>query len=235
MRTIWAFTGLLVLLSLPAQAASKAVLARTETGYTVTLSDDAGQPLPPDRLQTLHTKKLHLLVIDESMTDYRHVHPEATQAAGVYSFSFTPATAHDYALWADFAPKGGKEEYIRMALKGKEACAAPCVDETPSFFATAGALRARLSVEDGMGTLSLSDKEGKPVSDLEQVMGAYAHVVGFYADGKDVIHVHPMSEEPDSELMFHMEAPRAGTVKLFAQVRRKGKDIYFPFTVRLSP
>src|SRR5690348_3766977 len=36
-------------------------------------------------LQTVHTKKLHLLVIDSTLTDYQHIHPVETATPGLYS------------------------------------------------------------------------------------------------------------------------------------------------------
>ncbi len=69
-------------------------------------------------------------------------------------------------------------------------------------------------------------------------MGTLAHLMGFYADYSSILHIHPMGKEPSkdserggSQLMFHIEPQKAGFVKLFAQFRINGKDIYVPFGI----
>ena len=47
-----------------------------------------GKPVGLDDLEETHTRKIHLLIIDLTQTDYHHVHPDAG-ATGEYTFSFT--------------------------------------------------------------------------------------------------------------------------------------------------
>jgi hypothetical protein len=49
-----------------------------------------GKPISFDGLKEAHTKKLHLLVVDPSLTDYHHIHPVAGKNAGEFVFNFTP-------------------------------------------------------------------------------------------------------------------------------------------------
>lgn len=91
-----------------------------------------------------------------------------------------------------------------------------------------------------MGNITVT-KNGKPFNQLEPVMGAFAHVVGFTEDYNSVLHIHPMGKEPTSDterggpkLEFHIEPKKAGFVKLFAQVRIGGKDIFAPFGVTVK-
>ncbi len=49
-----------------------------------------GEPVSPSDLIETHTKKIHLLMVDSSLTDYHHEHPVPTRNPGEYSFSFTP-------------------------------------------------------------------------------------------------------------------------------------------------
>jgi len=73
-------------------------------------------------------------------------------------------------------------------------------------------------------------------------MAAYAHIVGFSEDLKSVIHVHPMGIEPAKdtdrggpELDFHLEPSSPGFVKLFAQVKLNGKELFIPFGINIEP
>jgi Heavy metal binding domain len=49
-----------------------------------------GEPVSPSDLIETRTKKIHLLMVDSSLTDYHHEHPVPTRNPGEYSFSFTP-------------------------------------------------------------------------------------------------------------------------------------------------
>ncbi len=52
------------------------------------VADD--KPLTFDDLKEAHTKKLHLLVVDPTLSDYHHIHPVAGKNLGEYVFDFTP-------------------------------------------------------------------------------------------------------------------------------------------------
>jgi len=193
-------------------------------------------------LETVHTQKFHLLVIDSTMTDYQHLHPQPTKTPGVYSFSFMPRLPGGYRAWADITPVGGKQEYVMSEELGAHQRGK--INETESHEATMGGYHFTLSfdkppVEGGesMGTITVSS-HGKPVKSLEPVMGAYAHIVGFYDDFRTVVHTHPMGDEPKNdkdrggpELMFHLMPVKSGFIKLFAQVKIGGKEMMVPFGV----
>ena len=71
---------------------------------TVKLMTGSGKPLAPEDLLVTHTRRLHLLIIDPSLRDYQHVHPEPTRQPGVWAFAFTPRAAGTYRVFADFTP-----------------------------------------------------------------------------------------------------------------------------------
>jgi hypothetical protein len=91
-----------------------------------------------------------------------------------------------------------------------------------------------------MGNVTIT-KDGKPFTQLEPVMAAFAHIVGFSEDRKTVVHIHPMGIEPTKEsdrdgptLQFHIEPNKAGFTKMFVQVRVNGKDVFAPFGVMVK-
>jgi hypothetical protein len=217
-----------------------------EAAFTLTLTDQAGNPLLPDDFLEVHKSKIHLLVVDDSMTDYQHIHPVAGEKAGQYNFSFKPETAHGYMIWIDITLRDNSHYYLKEPVKGTAPCTSPCINTTPALSGMAGGLVGNLSFdpkelvegEMAMATISLIDGKGAPVKDLQPVMGAFAHIVGFYTVRPGVMHVHPMGEEPKDDnahggpdLMFHLSPNQPGAVKLFAQVRRDNRDIFIPFTV----
>lgn len=207
---------------------------------TLMLRDGKGAPLPPQSLAVVHTQRLHLLVVDPTLTDYQHLHPEPGKAPGQYVLSFTPKLGGAYRLWADVTPVGQPQAYAK-AMIGKEP-AQPEVEMVERMGAYAAGLHFKLLLDAPLqsGQSSLArvkiEKSGKPFRQLEPVMGAFAHAVGFSADGSSLVHVHPMGKEPESEserggpeLSFHITPHAPGFMKLFVQIRVGGSDIFVPF------
>jgi hypothetical protein len=98
-----------------------------------------------------------------------------------------------------------------------------------------GALTADAHVP---ATLTVADASGAPVAALEPLMGAYAHLVGFSADGASMLHGHPEGAEPASAdarggpaLTFDLHPAVAGPTRVFVQVKIGGKVITAPFTL----
>ncbi|PZP56517.1 MAG: hypothetical protein DI586_03475 [Micavibrio aeruginosavorus] len=206
-----------------------------------------GKPLTFDDLKEAHTKKLHLLVIDPSLSDYHHIHPVAGKNPGEYVFDFTPLKNDSYRVWADVIPVAtDKQEYVQTDM-GTPAKEKSGIDKSTNMTATVDGYTFTLALDGEpkagapvMGSVTVT-KDGQPFTQLEPVMGAFAHVVGFTEDYNSVLHVHPMGQEPSSDterggpkLEFHIEPEKPGFVKLFAQVRIGGKDIFAPFGVTVK-
>jgi hypothetical protein len=195
------------------------VMAGKEQQLTLRLTDKSGAPLPPERLDVVHTQVVH--------------------------FSFTPKTGHDYRVWVDTTPKGAQQVYIPIPLKGTAACQTGCVDTKQVLSLRRGGRSFSLAVDrklkkgiPSMVTLSITDADGQPVKRLEPVMGAYAHVVGINETGNAIAHVHPMGEEPaadtdrgSSPLAFHIEPKQPGFLKIWVQLIIDGEEIFVPFGV----
>ena len=206
-----------------------------------------GKPISFDGLKEAHTKKLHLLIVDPSLTDYHHIHPVAGKNVGEYVFDFTPKQNDSYRVWADVIPVAtGKQEYV-MADMGNAAKDKAAINKATTMTSMVDGYTFALALDSEpkadaavMGNITVT-KDGKPFTQLEPVMGAFAHVVGFTEDYNSVLHIHPMGKEPTSDterggpkLEFHIEPKTAGFVKLFAQVRIDGKDIFAPFGVTVK-
>lgn len=206
-----------------------------------------GKPISSDGLKEAHTKKLHLLIVDPSLTDYHHIHPVAGKNAGEFVFDFTPKKNDSYRVWADVIPVAtGKQEYVMMDM-GNSAKDKAAISKSTSMTSTVNGYTFTLALDGEpeagsavMGNITVT-KDGKPFDLLEPVMGAFAHVVGFTEDYNSVLHIHPMGKEPTSnterggpKLEFHIEPEKAGFVKLFAQVRIGGKDVFVPFGVTVK-
>lgn len=209
---------------------------------------EGDKPVSIHQLKKIHTKRFHALVVESTLTDYHHEHPVAGSKPGEYSFTFTPNKPGDYRIWADITPVStGKQEYAVADLKATTSSTG-VIDKTINSYATVGHFRFTLSLDGPlkagqatMGKVTVT-KDGEPFAQLQPVMGAYAHIVGFYDDWKKVVHIHPMGKEPTQpeqrggpELQFHMEPSQAGFIKLFVQTKIGDQTIFAPFGVMVSP
>jgi len=198
----------------------------------------------------VHTQKIHLLIIDDSLQDYTHIHPTATNTPGVYQFEWQPKKQANYRIFADLFPLDTNSQEYAVADLTRVNNVEPKIARTVSFQSVVDGFIFKLSFDNkklqlgkaSMASISVTDQKGVPVKDLEPIMGAFAHIVGFSEDLRSVIHIHPMGKEPSKitdrggpELEFHIEPERAGFIKLFAQVKIKGKELYAPFGIMIQP
>jgi hypothetical protein len=79
-------------------------VARQTIQATLTLVTSTGKPVGPADLLVAHTQKLHLLIVDPTLTDYQHVHPVPGRRPGEWTFQFAPRFGGLYRLFADFTP-----------------------------------------------------------------------------------------------------------------------------------
>jgi len=209
-----------------------------------------GEPVTLAKLREVHTQKIHLLIIDTSLSDYHHQHPTpVTPESGDYVFVFTPSKPGPYRLWADLQPwSTNLQEYATADIAAGSA-GEPVTETSTKLQADAGGLHFELTLSPPViqvlqvisATVRIYDSEGKPFSQLEPVMGTYAHLVGFYADRKNVIHIHPGGKPPlqatdrgGPELQFQFGVNRPGLIRLFCQVQINGASVFAPFTVMVA-
>lgn len=216
---------------------------------TVQLTTLQGQPIKMEDLMVAHEKKIHLLIIDSSLADYHHEHPVLTGKPGEYSFSFTPQKPGSYRVWADVvAQSTGMQEYVMADLSSPTA-GNQIKSQDSSYGVEVDGLTYTITFdkptlkkgEAAKGTLIIKDKSGKIFNQLEPLMGAYAHLVGFMEDYKSIAHIHPMGVEPTQNsdrgnglLQFHLQPENAGIMKLFAQVQIAGVSRFAPFTLKIK-
>ena len=188
------------------------------------------------------------------MNDYHHVHPQETDKAGEYSFSFVP-DAYPYAFWADVTTNSAKQEVVRNYKFSVPNPNIVSPDKLVTLNSTLNSSKEGynfiLSFDDkltagGMAMANIkvtSEKDpSNPVDNLEPILGAFAHMVGFSQDLESVIHIHPLGKEPktaaarsNGNLDFHIMFPdKKGFYKLFLEVIIAGKYITVPFIIEIK-
>lgn len=228
---------------------TNAVAASGTTEFTIKLTSRDGKPVAPDQLQEAHTEKIHLLVVDPSLTDYHHVHPTATATAGTYAFSLTPKLGGSYKVFAELVPTAtGKAEYASTSFT--VAGSPSPLEKSINTEATVDGYKVSIAFEradivagePSTATVKISGPDGQPFGQLEPIMGAYAHLVAFSEDRSTVAHIHPLDAEPQQptdrggpSLRFHLQFPEAGYQRLFAQFQIGGKEVFVPFGLDVKP
>lgn len=219
---------------------------------TLTLTTASGKMIAPADLLEVHTRKLHLLIVDPTLTDYQHVHPEAGKTPGDWSFEFTPRRAGLYRVFADFTPTATARGLYASAnldvgagggmekAQGARTMSWAAEREGIRFTLTPGAqpLRARQPADL---KFAMARTDGGAVA-LQPVMGAFAHLVAFDEGRRGFAHLHPMETDllatPDAkrpEFSFKITIPSAGRYVVWAQVNVGGRETFVPFWFEVVP
>lgn len=223
--------------------------AEQEVQVDLHLETSGGMPIAAHELAITHTEKMHIMLIDPSLEDYHHIHPQSGGLDGIYKFAFTPHRAGNYRLFTEIVPLRSRRQAI--ALSELDVAGNPKVPifkrSTRSVvngvrFDLDGVPEILKTGRDYRLDLSVTKEDGSPVL-LETVMGAKGHMVAFDAEAKGFAHMHPvddiitsrtaglgsLSMEEDSELVFLFNVPNSGWYRLFAQIQVKGEAIFGHF------
>jgi hypothetical protein len=217
--------------------------------FTLTLRTASGKPIAPEDLLVAQTRKLHLLVVDPTLSDYQHIHPEPGRRAGEWTFTMTPARAGIYRVFADFTPvvtARGLYASADFTVPGPVATVIRNANTTwqdggykfelvvPPIFRAGQPADLRLHLE--------SQGAVKAAVPLRPVMGAFAHLVAFDETRSGFAHLHPLETDlarpPDAlrpELNFKITIPQSGRYVIWAQVNIDGTEAFVPFWVDVLP
>lgn len=219
-----------------------------ETRFTLTLATASGKPIGPNDLVVMHTRPLHLMLVDPTLQDYQHLHPEPGPNPGEWVFVHTPRLAGDYRVFADFTPTAtGRGLYASadFTVPGE----VPVNPVIRDWNAERDGFRFSLApstepvragrVTDLTFTVTRSD--GGTVQ-MQRVMDAYAHLVAFDRERSGFAHLHPneadLTHAPDPTrpvLTFKITIPQTGLFVIWAQVNLTGGEQFVPFWFEVAP
>lgn len=220
-----------------------------ESHLTLTMRTAAGKAIGPADLAVAHTQKLHLLIVDPTLSDYQHIHPVPARWNGDWEFDFKPERPGAYRVFADFTPMAtqrGLYASVDFEVPGEVANVVQTINTTVQVdnlnfeLVLPGRFRAGQSA-DLLLRIQRAGTEKKPVP-LQPVMGAFAHVVAFDEQRSGFAHLHPqqtdLSQPPDPmkpELSFKVLIPKPGRYVIWAQVKLVEKETFVPFWVDVLP
>ncbi|CAA6678791.1 MULTISPECIES: hypothetical protein [unclassified Lentimonas] len=214
---------------------------------TLELLTSGGTPIAPHQLAMTHTKKMHVMVVDPSLRDYHHVHPQADGLNGQYTFEFTPELAGTYQVFTEIVPLRTRRQIIGTGVIEVAGIASAMefdrntqsvvdgirfdIGEVPERLRTGTDYRFDLTVTT----------EGGDAVDLQDIMGAKGHMVAFDAARKGFAHMHPIdsvvsarSLEVEQGLAFLFNVPNPGWYRVFAQIQVEGREVFGHFDLEVE-
>lgn len=215
--------------------------------FTLTLRTASGKPIGPADLLVAHTEKLHLLIVDPTLSDYQHIHPTPGRRDGEWKFSLTPSRPGVYRVFADFTPSATQRGLYASADFTVPGSVPTVIQQTNTTWQEMG-YTFTLDIPDAFHVGQATDlrfriesqgavKEKIP---LQPVMGAFAHLVAFDETRSGFAHLHPMetdlSQPPDAtrpQLNFKVTIPQPGRYAIWAQVNIGGREVFVPFWIEV--
>lgn len=204
--------------------------AGKESALKFQLTDPATN-VPLTKFETTHEKPLHLVVVDEGLTDFQHVHPNMA-SDGTWSLPTSMAGSGHYFVFADGKVEGGPSFVAKQDLT---------VTGAPKITAGGFDLSSKTKVGDMVATILNPDALGgdsktgvrvqvTPPDGWQPYLGAPGHLILIKRDGSEFIHAHP-SGMKDGVAEFMADFKSGGVYRAWAQFQRDGKVVTFPFTV----
>ena len=198
---------------------------------------------PVTSLETVHTKKLHLIIASRDLTFFDHVHPHP-QSDGSLILDYVFPAPGEYLLYADLTPTGDRNQVFRLpvTVSGTPATPQPLVP-TPAPAKVFGDYRVAIAVspdppqsnDEAQVTFTVSEN-GVPVTDLEPFLGAGGHCVVLSEDSQSYLHSHPLEMNGPRygpSVTFHTQFPHPGLYKIWGQFLHKGKPLTADFVIRV--
>ncbi|MEU0883377.1 hypothetical protein ABZ345_32625 [Lentzea sp. NPDC005914] len=212
-------------------------LSVSDNGYTLELHENSSLGFhvngpdgkPVTRFDVEHEKRLHLIVVRRDGSNFQHVHPEMAPD-GTWQVPLTLAEAGSYRVFADFKPEGGPKTTLGADIQ-KAGDYQPRPHEVSRTFTVDGyevTLQGDLTVNSASTVTVQISKNGRPVTDLQNYLGAKGHLVALRAADLACLHVHP---EDGDQVKFAVEVPTEGTYRLFLDFQHENEVRTAEFTL----
>lgn len=198
-----------------------------------------------EQFEVNHEKLLHLIVVSEDLSYFRHLHPDY-EAEGTFAVRTSFPEGGRYKLISDFIPKGATEVTAMEWLEVGEQ--AQGHEDHPHGIEPDSELRQVVEgkavefqidslVAGESSTLSFNVLDAgtkEPIKNLEPYLGAVGHVVILSEDTEAYLHVHPLDEDATGPVaQFMTTFPESGLYKIWGQFQHEGKVFTVPYVVEV--
>ncbi len=201
---------------------------------------EAGKAPAPVPLDVVHEKKIHLIIVSKDLGQFYHEHPTYT-AAGDYKVQYTFPKGGDYVLFQDYTPTGAGHQLGRQPLTVKGAAYAPAKFKNDNMqwekdgYQATLAFDKDLKVGQLLGMKITITKNGQPVTNLANYLGALGHVVVISEDTQSYLHVHPNDQADKGPVIgFNTNFEKPGLYRVFLQFNHAGTIHTGDFTINVT-
>ncbi|UYZ65262.1 heavy metal-binding domain-containing protein [Hymenobacter weizhouensis] len=201
---------------------------------------EVGHEAAPVPLAVVHEKKIHLIVVRKDLSAFYHEHPEFT-ADGNYKVPFTFAKGGDYVLFQDYTPAGAGHQLGRQVVSVQGPKYTPVKFSKDQLqwqqdgYQATLAFDKELKVGQLLGMKITLSKNGQPVTDLDNYLGALGHVVVISEDTENYLHVHPNEQADKGPVIgFNTNFEKPGLYRVFLQFNHGGQIHTGDFTINVK-
>jgi DMSO/TMAO reductase YedYZ heme-binding membrane subunit len=172
---------------------------------------DASNGAPISLFATNYEKPAHLVIVDSSLTQFEHIHPNLINKEFTIPFTFNkPGYYH---LYLDFLPYGDVEQQFAFTLPvgNNSAPILPSITNDTEFtkqvedymvsFKSEGDITSQnLTLGKTKFEFTLSDAQTQqPLTTIQPYLGAFGHLVMIQRETYEYVHVHPTTMSPPKE------------------------------------
>jgi hypothetical protein len=177
--------------------------------------------------EIVHEKPMHLIVVSKDLGYFRHEHPQPS-GDGRFEWTHTFPRPGVYHLFVDVAPRAAGSQILFGTIKvnGKRTP----VNEESTSAATSHVELSPSAIESKRTSVvvaAIHDRiTSAAVTDLENYLGARAHLMLIHEDAVTFVHSHPderaATTRQDGVVPFLVRLPKPGRYKAWLQFMRSG-------------
>jgi hypothetical protein len=191
-------------------------------------------------LETQHDKKIHLILVNDDLSWFDHIHPEYN-GNGSYSVTEKFPAPGKYIAFADYKPAGSPPIVDKHSIQVKGKPANQVAYDSEKLSGISGNYTFELQQTSGRLVSGTSaqmtgsiKKNGKTMDAnlLENYLGAKAHFVVVSLAEKDYLHIHP--QIVDGAFQLHTTFRKPGIHRGWAQFIADGKLHTIDFTLKVE-
>jgi DMSO/TMAO reductase YedYZ heme-binding membrane subunit len=208
--------------------------------------------------QKLYEKEAHLIILDNKLQYFNHIHPQKSGNSftintsfpepGVYRayLTYQPVGAVEQQVGFSFIVGSPKTQFSENAEQIVDTNMAKTVGQYEINLSTGNGLVAKdMEQANALLTFTIKDANSKqPIQNLKPYLGAFGHMIMVNTKDYSYLHVHPVGVDPEPNAKGGPEvsfAPmplndpiKPGVYRVFAEFNPNGKLFVADYTVQVK-
>jgi hypothetical protein len=194
--------------------------------------------------KVVHEEPFHLFVVGRDLRFFRHLHPALLPDGSLEAREEIPPG--EYLVAAEFQPSGGPAQFLKRVidLRGDSRGPRNVERSTPGSPGNAYDVVTNVRIQPLPAKLQAGQRaafhvmlsrteDGRPIVNLEPVLGGGGHLLAVSEDLAEVVHAHASADGlPVSLLTFDMTLPKPRVYVVWVEFRRFGETLTARLGVR---